>query len=93
MPRRRHDRSPGDPRERDDSEALPSLSGLWASFLRSPRAIIGAIILAIIILIAIFAPWIAPHDPHEIHEKGNAEPFDERAANSPQNRLVGCSIR
>lgn len=44
------------------------LSEVWRRLRSDPRAIIGLIILGIILLLAIFAPLIAPHDPHEQHQ-------------------------
>lgn len=41
----------------------------FARIFRTPSAKIGGIILSIIILLAIFAPLIAPYDPFEIHLK------------------------
>ncbi|MCC5984925.1 MAG: ABC transporter permease [Rhodobacteraceae bacterium] len=38
-------------------------SDIAYSFRRSPLAIIAAVVSLIIILAAVFAPWIAPHDP------------------------------
>lgn len=38
-------------------------SDIAYSFRRSPLAIIAALVSLIIILAAVFAPWIAPHDP------------------------------
>ncbi|MEV4746632.1 ABC transporter permease [Streptosporangium amethystogenes subsp. fukuiense] len=35
----------------------------WTMFARNRAALIGLVILAVIILIAVLAPWIAPHDP------------------------------
>src|SRR6185503_20068597 len=35
----------------------------WRKFARNPAAIVGALILAAVVGAAIFAPWIAPHEP------------------------------
>ena len=43
--------------------ALPPASSFLGRFCRNPTALAAAIVLAIIVLIAIFAPWIAPRDP------------------------------
>jgi len=48
-----------------------SSSNVWLRLRRDPRLLIGVIILAIVLLVAIFAPLIAPHDPYEIHEEGS----------------------
>jgi peptide/nickel transport system permease protein len=34
-----------------------------AAFLRNRTALVGAVIAALIVLVAVFAPWIAPYDP------------------------------
>jgi len=36
---------------------------MWLTFRRNRPALIGAVVTILIILIAIFAPWIAPYDP------------------------------
>ncbi|MFL9913013.1 ABC transporter permease [Paraburkholderia fungorum] len=53
-----------------DSEALPPSSAgrpisLWRAFYSNRIALIGMTVLALIVLAAIFAPWLAPHDPLE----------------------------
>jgi peptide/nickel transport system permease protein len=53
-----------------DSEALPPSStgrpiSLWRAFYSNRIALIGVTVLALIVLAAIFAPWLAPHDPLE----------------------------
>lgn len=45
-----------------------SFQDFWYSFRQNRGAIIGMCIIVIFILIAIFAPWIAPHDPKIIYE-------------------------
>ncbi|MFP4126314.1 MAG: nickel transporter permease [Alphaproteobacteria bacterium] len=35
----------------------------WWQLLRSPVGVLGLVIVATLVLCAIFAPWIAPHDP------------------------------
>jgi peptide/nickel transport system permease protein len=41
-------------------------SDLWYSFRRSPGAVAAAIITLLIVLSAVFAPLIAPHDPFDL---------------------------
>ena len=41
-------------------------SDVWWSFTRSPITIISAIVALICILGAVFAPWIAPHNPFDL---------------------------
>lgn len=54
--------------------------------LRQRSAIIGGIILALLILVAIFAPLIAPYDPEEVLI--GVEPVSKRQA--PCIHLFGC---
>lgn len=35
--------------------------------LRSPTGIAGAVLLLIVVLAALFGPWLAPYDPQEFH--------------------------
>lgn len=48
------------------SEAVFTRSDFWLRFRRSQNAMIGAIIVTAVILVAIFAPWIAPQDPGKV---------------------------
>lgn len=41
-------------------------SDFWLRFRRSQNAVIGAIIVAVVTMIAILAPWIAPQDPGKV---------------------------
>ena len=41
-------------------------SDLWWSFRHSPVTVIAAIIALVIIAGAVFAPWVAPHDPFDL---------------------------
>jgi peptide/nickel transport system permease protein len=41
-------------------------SDLWYSFRTSPVAVGAAIVAAIMIVGALFAPWIAPHQPFDL---------------------------
>ncbi|MCC3305828.1 ABC transporter permease [Sneathiella sp. HT1-7] len=41
-------------------------SDIWYSFMRSPVAIISAVVTIGMILAAIFAPWIAPNNPFDL---------------------------
>ena len=42
------------------------LSKFWSEFKRHPVAVIAAFVVIIIILLAIFAPLIAPQDPYDL---------------------------
>jgi peptide/nickel transport system permease protein len=41
-------------------------SDIWWSFTRSPVTVVSAIVAAVCILGAVFAPWIAPHNPFDL---------------------------
>ena len=41
-------------------------SDIWYSFTRSPSTMIAALVTAIIMLSALFAPWVAPHNPFDL---------------------------
>lgn len=43
-----------------------SLSGFWHSFRRSRMGLAGLFMLVAVILMAVFAPYIAPYDPKEV---------------------------
>lgn len=43
-----------------------SLSGFWRSFRRSRMGLVGLFMLVAVILMAVFAPYIAPYDPKEV---------------------------
>lgn len=38
-------------------------SDVMASFVRTPAAVISALVLAVLLTMTVFAPWVAPHDP------------------------------
>jgi ABC-type dipeptide/oligopeptide/nickel transport system permease subunit len=40
----------------------------WVSFRENKGALIGSFLIVAFVLIAIFAPWLAPHDPTKIYE-------------------------
>lgn len=44
-------------------EAVPAALPRWRGALRNPRFLIGGGIIAVLIIVAIFAPFIAPFDP------------------------------
>src|SRR4029450_13860379 len=50
-------------------DALRPSRGLWGDawrrFIRTPSAIIGLVMVSAFVLVAIFAPLIAPYDPHD----------------------------
>ncbi len=40
----------------------------WGSFRENRGAVAGFVVIAILVLIALLAPWIAPYDPSLVHE-------------------------
>lgn len=38
---------------------------LWARLARNPRVVVGGVVLLLLLVCAMFAPWLAPHDPLE----------------------------
>ncbi|HEY4017059.1 MAG TPA: ABC transporter permease, partial [Pseudonocardiaceae bacterium] len=42
-------------------EARPR--GRWRALLAHPGAIFGIVVISVQVVMAVFAPWIAPHDP------------------------------
>jgi peptide/nickel transport system permease protein len=46
-------------------EVLPQTQSILSRLLRRPLAIFGLAVIAIVVIAAVFAPWIVPHDPHE----------------------------
>ncbi len=39
------------------------LASFWSDFSASRGALVGLIFIVLILLVALFAPWVAPHDP------------------------------
>jgi peptide/nickel transport system permease protein len=50
-------------------------SDLWWSFTRSPVTVLSAIVAAVCILGAVFAPWIAPHNPFDLASLNLSDAF------------------
>lgn len=48
--------------------------GLWLAFSQNRLAWIGLVLLALIVLVAILAPWLAPYDPLEQNIVARLEP-------------------
>ena len=40
---------------------------LLRRFLRNPLNTAGLLVVTVVVLVAVFAPWIAPHDPYQIN--------------------------
>lgn len=49
----------------EGNAAAPPTAVLWFSFRRSPLAITAAVLLLVILIGALFAPWLAPQDPFD----------------------------
>jgi peptide/nickel transport system permease protein len=56
------------------SRSTQSLNGFWRLLRRRKAAMAGLAVFMLIVLIAIFAPWIAPHDPLEQNLGDNFKP-------------------
>lgn len=41
-----------------------TIDGFWPLFLRNRMALIGAVMLLVVVLMALLAPWVAPFDPN-----------------------------
>ena len=41
-------------------------SDVWHSFKNSPMAIVAAVVASVCIFCALFAPWVAPHNPNDL---------------------------
>ena len=44
--------------------AARGVRGLWRTLRRSPLGVAGLVMLAGVLLMAVFAPWLAPYDPY-----------------------------
>ncbi len=60
---------------------------IWRRLRSNPQAMAGLVILATIVLVAAFAPLIAPHDPYETHDGEGIAPQTNKA--SPIGLRVG----
>ena len=40
-----------------------TIDGFWPIFLRNRMAVLGAVMLLVVVVMAVFAPWLAPFDP------------------------------
>lgn len=49
----------------DSSAVEVRPGGLWLAFSHNKLAWVGLVLLAAIVFVAVFAPWLAPHDPLE----------------------------
>ena len=50
-----------------DENAAPRRRGLWLRhLLRDPKALIGGLVLLLLVLSSVFAPWVVPYDPNQV---------------------------
>ena len=62
----------------DDFPAATRRFSLWTAVRRNPTIAIGAVLLAALFLVAVFAPWIATSDPLKIAPVNRLRPPSER---------------
>lgn len=59
-------------------EELPAaespLREFWYFFRQNRGAVVGLILVAVFVVIALLAPWLAPYDPAQIHDGAFAQP-------------------
>lgn len=48
---------------RDDEQGVSLMRDAFRRLRRNPAAVVGAVILAVFLLVAIFGPYLVPHDP------------------------------
>lgn len=44
---------------------MDTFSTIWGVFRKKPMAIVGLIMLLVVVIMAVFAPWIAPYNPYD----------------------------
>jgi peptide/nickel transport system permease protein len=66
-------------------------SDIWYSFTRSPVTVLSAIVALVCVGGAVFAPWLAPHDPFDLASLQLLDAFKPPAweANGDANYLLG----
>jgi dipeptide transport system permease protein len=63
------------------------LREFWISFRANRGAVIGMAVVAVLLLMALFAPWLAPHPPHETNSAVFLKPPFWQAGGSAQYLL------
>ena len=58
----------------DDSKGLSLWKGAWQRLRRNPTAIVGALIILVFVLVAIFAPLLTPYEPGSAQWSGEVTP-------------------
>lgn len=48
-------------------DAAPARKALWRNIPRHPGLVIGLTVLASLMIVAVFAPWISPYNPYDQH--------------------------
>jgi len=48
-------------------DAAPARKSLWRNIPRHPGLVIGLAVLASLMIVAVFAPWISPYSPYDQH--------------------------
>lgn len=71
------------------TEEERSRNSVLHRFLRHRLAMAGSVVFVLIVLTAIFAPWIAPQDPYEVNEVFEAPPSAEHLLGTD---LVGRDV-
>jgi peptide/nickel transport system permease protein len=66
--------SPGEAGIADVAAARPLRKEVWGRFKRNRMAVIGLVFLVLLVLVAIFAPWIAPYGARERPESFSSPP-------------------
>ena len=62
----------------------PFLAEFWYFFRQNRGAVIGLCVVGIFVILALLAPWLAPHDPAEVHESAFNLPPAWQAAGQSQ---------
>ncbi len=44
---------------------MDTFSTIWGIFRKKPMAMVGLVMLLAVVIMAVFAPWLAPYDPYE----------------------------
>ena len=81
----------------DQSLLYPSpYKEFWQAFAKNKGAVAGLAFMLLIIFCALFAPWVAPHDPSEQYRDflltppARLEGASGRSSSAPTNLAVTC---
>lgn len=53
----------------------PSTQSVWTRFRRNRLALFGAVVVALVVAVAVLAPWIAPADPNAVNARMRLSPI------------------